>query len=178
MWAVDRKKVSLKENLGRRVFLAKPYSDEAKRLLKLSIFLDDRLEEDLSLDRLGVRQPDIAPVTAKLTPLAIAAGAKMAPAQPFKGWAAFKMSELRPLSVRADPNPPEEPTNEFHALLDRTDFRNEAQANTLAHRLRSHVYALVEPSAAVSTNDGLQDSGIKRASAAILNWVMQKLRLK
>jgi hypothetical protein len=91
-----------------------------------------RLEEDLSFDRLGEGSP-VKAVRKFLTPLANAEAASMRPPRPFSGWAAISMKRLSFVSVT--PAPTEDPFNPFHAELSRALYREKSQAETLAFRL-------------------------------------------
>jgi hypothetical protein len=105
--------------------------------IRLDVFLDDRYEEDLSFDRLGVRKVE-AKIVDFLTPLAHNVGARRVPPKPFAGWLGIAVSELRNLLVLPDPID----GNPYHALLSRDGYRNKYLAETLAYRLCYHAHKI------------------------------------
>ena len=124
--------VSTKEMIGRRAFgkdksvFANP---EATRY-KLGVFLDDRLADDLSFDRLGVRAAD-----SDVVEFLIALGDELGRTRDkqVRGWAQIKADDLRKLDFKKTDAEGEE--NPFHGELSREDLRNENAARDLAFQL-------------------------------------------
>ncbi len=136
MWAPDKRVVSTKETIGRRVFKDNPYfTRQNKTHVKIDIFYETRSgEEGISFDRLGIRDKDRPDVVAFLTPLGYAAGASQRPPHPFTGWMGIRVEAIKDLQVRPDPIT-EEQKNPFHALLPLERFRDPIHADNLAWRL-------------------------------------------
>ena len=136
MWTPDPDEVKPSESIGRRVFgkgwLAGPDAKGPQGYFKITIFMDSRLDQDLSFDRLGETGVDKR-VTRFLTPLGVDQGQTLTPPKEFSGWAAISMARLDFATVR--PTPTDEPCNPFHADLSREGFREKVQAETLAFRL-------------------------------------------
>jgi hypothetical protein len=135
MWTPDPNEIKPSETIGRRVLgkgFAGPGAKVPEGFFKITVFMDSRLNEDLSFDRLGERGVDKS-VTKFLTPLGVDQGQTLAPPQEFSGWAAIPMAKLNFVTLR--PTPTDEPHNPFHADLSREDFRGRSQAETLAFRL-------------------------------------------
>lgn len=131
-WRPDPRKVGDQEPIGRRVYGDKIY-DRSKRL-RIDHFQDSRLENDLSVDRLGRANPERA-VVRYIGPKAEEAN----PGKPFAGWAALRVNSIRngryPLEVLASPND----DNEYHADICRDGFREDMYQYYLAIRLREIV---------------------------------------
>lgn len=128
--------VSTKEIVGRRAF-GKPekiFSDKEATRYRIDIFFDDRIDTDLSLDRLGVKQPK-QEVLDFLTPLGDALGERMD--KKFQGWAQIRVGQLKDLHVKRTDAEGED--NPYHAELNRDNFRNTPAARALAFQLS--VYA-------------------------------------
>ena len=128
-WRPDPDHVEDQEAIGRRV-----YSDKILRRdgrLRVDHFEDSRLDNDLSVDRLGNPNPMRA-VKAYLAAKASAAN----PDRSFAGWAALRVSAIRnhkaPLEVIATPKE----DNEYHADICRDRFRDKVHAYNLAIRLK------------------------------------------
>lgn len=167
MWNPSQNEVSSKEIVGRRAFGKKLYSESGERghfrVFRISIFLDDRYDKDLSFDRLGVRRV-FADVISFLSPIGLEHGLKLVPKRDFRGWATIKMVDLKNLVVKPS-SPPSAGGNPYHADLIRDGYRDKGTAETLAWRLSVHAskMALTEP----------DESGrpIKKATVFI-NWIM------
>lgn len=124
--------VSTKEMIGRRAFGKDKsvFANSEATKYKLNVFLDDRLADDLSFDRLGVRAAD-SEVVEFLTALGDEIGRKMN--KQFRGWAQIKVEDLGKLEFKkTDAEGEEKP---FHGELSREDFRNENAARALAFQL-------------------------------------------
>jgi hypothetical protein len=136
MWSPDKKVVSPKETVGRRVFEANPFFERhGKKHIKVTIFYETRPDEEgMSFDRLGIRDTHQAEVVGFLTPLARNEASKRQPPRPFTGWLGIKVSNIQNLNIRPDPIV-DEPKNPYHALLPLERFREEIHADLLAHRL-------------------------------------------
>ena len=135
MWTPDRDEIKPSETIGRRVFgnpFAGPGAKVPERHFKITVFMDSRLDQDLSFDRLGERGVDRC-VTGFLTPLGVDQGKILAPPKEFSGWAAIPMAKLDFATVR--PSPTDDPYNPYHADLDRERFRERDHAEMLAFRL-------------------------------------------
>lgn len=154
MWSPDKRKISDKETLGRRVFEPSPFFERnGRRVVKISVFIESRAGEDgLSLDRLGIRQPEIDRVVGILTPIARAEAEKRKPPKEFPGWVGIHAGKIANLGVRPDPIE-EEPKNPFHALLPLDKFRDAIHADTLAYKLA----ALAEEKGLIPAADALNE---------------------
>ncbi|MHC2792587.1 hypothetical protein ACVINZ_001599 [Mesorhizobium jarvisii] len=140
-WQPSLDNVEPAEIVGRRL-LAKTYKDwpalgPPNGQLKLSAeaFEDSRLSEDLSVDRLGVNNP-VRAVVRRLTVVADTEAAKAL--KQFCGWIAIAAKDLKNSRVFASPLSIEEHgiDNPFHAEIDRSQFRERAQAFHLSVSLR------------------------------------------
>jgi hypothetical protein len=149
MWVPDKRQVSFKETVGRRIFEESPFFERnTKQYVKVSIFYATRPDEEgMSFDRLGIRSRDFASVVAFLTPVARVDAANRRPPRPFTGWLAIRVEAIRNLGLRPDPVT-EEPKNPYHALLPLEPFREAVHADNLAHRLAraSEELGLIPPS--------------------------------
>lgn len=139
MWQPDPDVVSEKEILGRRTFgdnITKPDGQ-----FRMTVFLDTRYDEDLSLDRMGMKTVD-PEVTVFLTPQCHAHGKTQS--KRFAGWAAIRKKVLTGLDVRpnAQLETADHPANPYHADLSRNGYRDRRQAETLAFRLVLHAQDL------------------------------------
>lgn len=121
------------EVIGRRIF--DKTLDHLKGVESVpNIFFDTRLEDDLSLDRLGDGQPHRQTV-AFLTPLCDSAA--QVQGKIFGGWLAAQRKHIRYENVRADALTLDRDgiDNPFHALLDRSAARERGQAFHLSRSL-------------------------------------------
>jgi hypothetical protein len=145
MWTPDKRVVSAKETIGRRAFEEPFFERHGRRNVKISIFYEDRPEEDgLSFDRLGIRPRDFEGTREFLTPLAQTEGDNRLPPRRFFGWLGISVKEVPDLNVRPDPilEPIENP---LHALIPLERFREAIHANNLAYRLAMLCGSLIEP---------------------------------
>jgi hypothetical protein len=105
--------------------------------LKLSpeAFQDKRLSEDLSVDRLGLQNP-VKTVVRRLT--ALASGEASRASKEFHGWIAIAVQDLKVVKVFPTPLTMQKDgvDNPFHADIDRSMAREEAQAFHLSVSLR------------------------------------------
>jgi hypothetical protein len=124
--------ISDKEIVGRRAFgsdksvFSRPGKPEKYRI---DVFMDDRLETDLSVDRLGVRKPDPDRMV-ELDALGTALGAKQE--KQFRGWAQLPVKDLGLTVRRTDA---EGEANPYHAEISRDEHRTDQTARSLAFRL-------------------------------------------
>jgi hypothetical protein len=129
-WRPDPTHVEDQEVIGRRVYADRVFRKNPK--LRVDHFQDKRLENDLSVDRLGNPNP-VNKVKKHLAHLAGAAN----PTLPFAGWGAIRVADIRrnpaPLEVNATPTE----DNEYHADICRARFREQVHAINLAYRLRA-----------------------------------------
>ncbi|WP_157735719.1 hypothetical protein [Granulosicoccus antarcticus] len=108
-----------------------PVFDASDRL-RVDHFYDNRLENDLSVDRLGEGQA-LAKVKVQLAPKAKEDNA----AHPFKGWAGLKVKSLVvPAKTAVSLLPTPLVDNAYHADISREDYRTASAAYALAFRLR------------------------------------------
>lgn len=130
VWRPNSSEVRKSEIVGRRVYVA-PIFDGDERL-RVDHFFDNRLENDLSVDRLGEGQ-----VVSKVkSHLAIKAGQDNS-AHSFKGWAGLKVKSLVvPAKTAVSLLPTPLSDNVYHADISRKDYRTPAAAYALAFRLR------------------------------------------
>ncbi|TGN99658.1 hypothetical protein PN36_35270 [Candidatus Thiomargarita nelsonii] len=97
MWKPDKKNVSDKEIVGRRVFGKKIFRAPRERgLFVPEIFYDTRLENDLSFDRLGLKKVD-KDVVRFLTQQCYQHGDMQN--KKFVGWATIKVSDIKKIKV-------------------------------------------------------------------------------
>ena len=129
--------ISPTEWLGRRMF-GSPSKAAIKSLEDLTsteAFIDTRVDDDLSLDRLG--DPNIAKsAVAELTPLADAEAS--ANKKTFNGWFACRQRDLKYVAVKPSPlNFAEHGIdNPYHAEI----VRDNVRASDLQHYLASHLF--------------------------------------
>jgi hypothetical protein len=144
MWRPDKRVVSDKETIGRRAFEDPFFERHGRRVAKISLFYENRPNEDMSFDRLGIRPPDFAETREFLTPLAKTEGDNRSPPRPFFGWLGILVKEIQSLKVCPDPitEPPENP---FHAKLPLEPFRQKVHADNLAYRLAMVCTYVIEP---------------------------------
>lgn len=140
-WKPSPTAVEPAELVGRRL-LAKTYErwtvdgvPSGQIRLTQEAFEDTRLGEDLSVDRLGPGAP-LARILTRLTEIADDEAAKAS--KVFSGWVAIAVKELKTLKVIASPLTRAEHgiDNPFHADIDRSLFRQRAQAFQLSVSLR------------------------------------------
>lgn len=127
-WTPDNNQVKPSEFVGRRIFGKS--SDEVSSIeLTPNMFFDSRLNEDLSLDRLGENKVN-KEVVKQLTPLCDSAAQNMSPPQTFFGWAAIQLKNMTRAKVFPDPLTLERDKveNSYHALIDRSSVRNKDAA--------------------------------------------------
>ncbi|MER9912240.1 hypothetical protein NKJ71_16575 [Mesorhizobium sp. M0050] len=93
------------------------------------------MNEDLSVDRLGINNP-VREVVRRLTAAADTEAAKAL--KQFYGWIAIAAKDLRSLKVSPSPLSIDEHgvDNPYHADIDRSQFRERAQAFHLSVSLR------------------------------------------
>ena len=93
MWVPDKKVVSTKETVGRRVFQANPFFERnGKKHIKIDIFFETRRgEEGMSFDRLGIRPPDLEKTVKFLTPVAHTEATMRQPPRPFNVFMGFRL---------------------------------------------------------------------------------------
>lgn len=109
--------VSTKEVIGRRAFTSKLKNSGGQ--YKVDVFLDDRSDSGLSVDRLGVRKAD-PEVIAKLADLGHALGRKRG--RPFTGWAQLRVSDIPgPSKLKVVQTEAEGEDNEYHAEIAHVD---------------------------------------------------------
>jgi len=121
------------EYVGRRVFDTNTSALD-KHSLSPNLFLDTRLHEDLSFDRLG--EGSIAKqVVTFLTPICDHEGHKQQ--KTFFGWLAALRRSIKYEEVRPDPltEAVHGVENPYHALLDRSAARQRGQAFHLSRSL-------------------------------------------
>ncbi len=138
--ATDTQEVKDTELIGRSLHGKKDSEVFCDRgFIKWQQFYDSRLDENLSVDRIGNKNIDRGSLLY-LLPLA-----KKRMDKPFKGWAVIQVKKMRagkrsfniiPTPINDDENP--DNSNELHADIDRQDFRSETLAYTLAVTL-SHL---------------------------------------
>ena len=129
-WTPDPAEIDNREAIGRRIYGDKVFDGQGPRL-RVDHFMDERLAQDLSVDRLGLNNPE-KQVKRYLKPIAAAANNTKS----FTGWAALKVSSIRnrkyPLDILATP----QENNEYHADISRNNIGNLVNAYSLAFRLR------------------------------------------
>jgi hypothetical protein len=157
MWKPDKKRVSDKEIVGRRVFGKKIFREPRERgLFVPEIFYDTRLENDLSFDRLGLKKVD-KDVVRFLTQQCHQHGDMQN--KKFVGWAAIKVSDIKKIKVsqleklEIQATPSQE--NPYHADLPREGFRELVSAERLACQLAYYasVLELVLPANEETSDD-------------------------
>jgi len=118
--------VDSKEIIGRRIFEDAVWNGDAgsaKKRVRIDHFLDDRLDDGVSVDRLGLNNP-VKTVRRVLTPISIRA-AEAQNKGPFRGWVAIANKDIDswPFHVVSDPVVDGvEDCNPHHALIDRAQF--------------------------------------------------------
>lgn len=149
-WVPDKNVVSQKETVGRRVFEDNPYFERnGQKVCKTSLFYETRPTEDMSFDRLCVREPQINETVEYLTPIASDEAAQRNPPRPFNGWMAIKVKAIENLNIKPDPIAGD-PPNPYHAVLPMERFRDGPQADNLACRLAYAVHGQVSPARRVA----------------------------
>lgn len=131
MWSPKTTEVEPNEMLGRRAygdFSPGQKSGDQFFKYRTKMFVDTRLGNDLSLDRLG-KGTYQKEVVSFLTPLANQQKAD------FRGWAQFRYSDLEKYAFLVRPTPQDEPNNPYHADLDRSKHRTRQQAELLGFAL-------------------------------------------
>lgn len=128
------KSVSPKEIVGRRTFGTRIF-DESENILpyKIDIFLDDRIGENLSVDRLGVRRA-MTNVVEFLLPLCDRSAMKRS--SKFQGWAQIEVGQITKLGVHATEAVDEE--NPYHAEISRSNHKTVSAMRSLAFELCVH----------------------------------------
>ena len=122
-----------KEILGRRAFGKNIFLNESSNHIRMEVFFDNRIENDLSLDRLGVGEA-FKKILKKLIPLCEQHQSVIS--KEFKGWAQLKKEQLKQHQVIPTPiYEPEELKNIYHADLVREKYRDKELAETLAFAL-------------------------------------------
>ena len=140
--------VDEKELIGRRLLdragKERATDEDGRPLYDVDDFYDTRLEEDLSVDRLG--NPNATPDTLReITKLADQEAGRPESSRVFIGWATIRVRNLRwpgwdakEGKVTASPTLREDGTveNHWHADINRDGFREKAQAYALATLLQ------------------------------------------
>lgn len=131
MWSPPAK-ISDKEIVGRRAFGEDKhiFARADRSQYRIDVFLDTRLETDLSFDRVGIRKAEEA-VLAFLTPLCREHGTTQGKC--FRGWLQIPVRELGRLPILPKKSVGE--MNPYHAELSRDDHRKLEAARSLAFRL-------------------------------------------
>ncbi|OWV72382.1 hypothetical protein ATY76_05995 [Rhizobium sp. R339] len=126
--------VTPSEVIARRVFDKNSDAPLDMQSLDPNLFLDTRLQEDLSLDRLGEGQP-LKAVISHLTPACDDDASRQK--KHFRGWLATQRKNVKFEAVRPDVLTIERDgvDNPFHALLDRSAAREKGQAWHLSRSL-------------------------------------------
>ena len=128
------KSLSPKEIVGRRTFGSRIF-DKSDSILpyKIDIFMDSRIGENISVDRLGIRQakPD---VIEYLSPLCDKSAFKRS--SNFVGWAQIEVSQIENLGVHATDAVDEE--NPYHAEISRLGHQTVKAMRSLAFELCVH----------------------------------------
>lgn len=140
LWQPNDTKVGDGEIIGRRIFRDSVLTRQQDRgqevTIRMDHFYDNRLIENLSVDRLTQSGSPNRKVLSFLRPLANAAQQQ----SEFYGWGALKVRSLRDFrgekitEVLATPvvNDPSQSDNPYHADISREDFREKKQAYALA----------------------------------------------
>lgn len=124
--------VSEKETVGRRAFGTSVFVCEKPLAYNFSVFLDDRTEDNLSVDRLGIRPPDKEAALAYLKPLGQQMGEKRKKA--FSGWAQISARDVMKIGIKKTDAEGED--NIYHAEISRKDHVGEQAQISLAFRLK------------------------------------------
>lgn len=136
------------EPLGRRIFDDPVWRDDLAQgmgpIFRPDHFDDNRLEEDLSFDRLGMQGNPHPKVLRLLIALAQSEAENQNKDHAGWGWVLRKNlrdSDRTVLEVRPSPiiNDPDSPDNPYHADLSRENHRTEQQAKYLALHL-AHLF--------------------------------------
>lgn len=130
-----------KELIGRRL-LELPYTDEYGIFLKVNHFIDTRIEEDLSVDRLGETGSVNKKALRHLSRLSFRHAEINS--NSFFGWCTCRVGYLKtfPYVVIASPDRTENDEkfwNHYHADISRSDHRNKRRAYELATAL-THIF--------------------------------------
>lgn len=137
-WKPDLSTIKNSELIGRRLFEPlefEPIGSVQRAKYRLDDFLDNRLQQDLSVDRLGENQPH-RPTVRFLTRLADGAAAERK--KTFHGWASIRVKDLKKLSVRPSPvEAPADKANPYHAGIDRTQVRESLIAYHVAVSIKT-----------------------------------------
>ena len=126
--------ISAKEFVGRRAFGSRVF-DRSQSVLpyKIDIFLDNRKGVNLSVDRLGVRQPS-RDVVEFLVPLCDSSADKRS--SKFVGWAQIEVRQIMHLGVHATEAIDE--INPYHAEISRSKHDTNKSKRSLAFELCVH----------------------------------------
>ena len=145
MWILQEK-ISDKETVGRRVFGSDMSGTKDKPTFGYKLFLDDRLEDDISVDRLGIKAPEIKH-HEEITALGNAHGRRRQPPRTFRGWAQIKVSDLSMFKYAVNATPAHEEENKYHAEVSRDGHRTIETARSMAFLLASYAsrMPLLEP---------------------------------
>ena len=150
-WTPDPKAIGKGEVIGRRVLKDPIFDDDLgqgqKGRLRLDHFYDNRLAENLSVDRLGRSGQPEKKIVNRVANIADEEHA-LAASPNFHGWGALRAATLTqrssaPIPVLATPTV----QNPFHSDISRDKFRETQQAWALAYQLRDIVqneFGLVE----------------------------------
>lgn len=133
-WDPDQSNIDKKEVIARRIFRSDPNSlfDDVSKL-KFDDVHDTRLDENISVDRLGINSPNRS---AKQFVTRLADSIAASRSKSFVGWAAIVRDRLPAVDVRPVPITEEDIENIFHAEIMRSDFRKKNQARHFSNSLR------------------------------------------
>jgi hypothetical protein len=177
MWVPDKRVVSLKETVGRRVFHASPYKQRGTaRIVRIDIFLEEREGEDgLSFDRLGLKPNHQEFVVQSLSHAAQEEAEKRKPPRPFSGWLPIKVQDLQNVAT-FKPDPID--GNAFHSLLPLDNFREATHANNLAFRLATlaNEGALIPPAQLGAAPTPAASNKAHRFLLLCASWAHQLLK--
>ena len=169
--------VDEKELIGRRLLdragKERSTSEDGRPLYDVGDFYDTRLEDDLSVDRLGNPNPTLDTLR-EITKLADQEAGRPESNRVFIGWATIRVQKLRfpgwDAKVIASPTLREDGTveNHWHADIKRDGFREKAHAYALAATLQqtfmrkggyqapNRSYAAGRPAATQAPNGGTE----------------------
>ena len=126
--------VSSKEMVGRRAFGSRVFDKSDDRVLqfRINVFLDERQNTGLSVDRLGVRSAE-PEVLTRLLPYCD----EMAEhgSTSFAGWAQLSVKDIKQTVLASEPQGEDHP---YHAEVDRSNFPTPESLRALAFELCVH----------------------------------------
>jgi len=145
-WTPSNNKVADSEVVGRRIFDDPLFNGSLSQgtpfKLRVDHFFDKKLEEDLSVDRLGRSGSSEAAAKRLTGKLAQDEAVKRTKSVAFLGWGVMRVKSLRTSKMFKGaldvlPKPiTEEPRNPYHAEITRAAYRQEIHAWGLAASLR------------------------------------------